>query len=260
MQTKWPTETAGLYAASLAPKLQRWIPSGQELRAFVYTRDHACLPILLARNDDERDRQPADSPGALDAEPAPPGLSGAIIQSQGVSGGTPRRLCQGVWLGETFEADVNTYFQDQQADGSWRDSPGLSAIGDPPINYGAPVHVDDDVVRFGGEIVTAGAECAGPEEWLPCRTGGERPCDLCQNVELWFHNVFAVGERLRLNSIPPERRPTCSEPCPPRSNPDLERIRSQGPMVRFWRWGDVPAAERPGLYRELSDCRNEHPP
>ena len=259
LRSTWPTETQEVRFEPLVPALLRWVPRGQEVRAHVYSHNHDCAPVILTRGEDEWESYVAENPDSRDDEPWPPELTGRVLESEQVQGGVPHRSYTSVHFGATFHEETGGGTEAQQPDGSWKEVSGYGA-GDGGVPHGALVSVDEEVARFGGVSVVFEGKCDGPWEWLPCSTGGERPCNACRRIGiLEYHPNVMGGGYPRMTPRYSHRRPTCSERCPGRSHPDMKRVRDLMAQVQFWRDGDEPVAERPSLYRSETRCRREHP-
>jgi len=179
----WPDDFKGMHFHSPLAQLLYWAPHKGSVPAYLFTDDFACRRVELSRDEPER--------GA--AVDTPPELSGKINGRPYLRDGHQVRELTIVSIGqELFREDGATHVEGLDARGRWQPEES-GGIGVPPIVYGALSYADDRVARFDGEPQVLHAYCSGPTEWLSCPTGGERPCERCQQVSLLFAEKNSCG-------------------------------------------------------------------
>jgi hypothetical protein len=173
-------------------------------------------------------------------------------------------------VGDALSLDTGAFPTEvKDARGRWRRVPG-PAVGTMPDDYGWLSYADDRVARWDAKPVVLHIVCKGAAEWLPCAGGGERSCQRCDQVMVFFEDVdlnfiSTSGELPRTGMNAPEigvrRVATCRDPCPPHpDSPDIIRLRQLNKRVDLWREGKRPAADVASLYTSRADCLREHPP
>jgi hypothetical protein len=209
--------------------------------------EHRCAPILLAR------------PTGNGADTAT--LQGRVITEEKVVSGVRERTTfsatPGHWL--HLESGGMT----ERFDGTeWAPVSGWG-VGDGGSHIAVLSHVDAEIARWEGVGVELSAYCAGPIEALACASGGERPCDRCQNVGLVVHPYRpSSGRGFGHIGLSPRIAATCAEPCPKVENEAIERVKSSEAFRDAW---TLPAADErpspvPTLYRSEARCRRDSPP
>lgn len=242
----WPGQLKGLHFHSPLTKLRSWAPRKGSVAAYLFTDDFACLRVELSR----------DEPEQGDAGDRPPGLSAKIAERAHLRDGHRVREFTVVSIGqELSREDGATHLEGLDARGRWQPEES-GGIGVPPFVYGALSYADDRVVRFDGVPQVLHAYCGGPTEWLACPTGGERPCERCEEVSLLFSEKNSLWGHHRNYG---KRPVTCRDRCPryPES-PNKRRVEELAGRTNLWRARQAPLAKVPSLYKSRDDCRREH--
>ena len=242
-RTTWTGELRGVHFKSPLASLLAWVPAGRAVQAYIWTEDHACQRVELFRDTDGDDE-------------APPTLRGKTNFSFSTDGGKARRSFNYITVGQLLNSEDCCYASELRGpDGRWHeDSSG--GIGLPDTTYGALSYADDHVARFGGEPIVINAICDGPIEWLPCASGGERPCNRCQNISI------TLTEGGPLDGYGRDfggRRITCREPCPRYvESATMARLNELLPRVAPWRPRRRPISRIPSLHRSRETCVRDH--
>ncbi len=245
---RWPDDFKGLHFYSPLAKLLAWVPPGRTVPAFLFTNrefsdTHACRRVELSR-------------GVTESGELLPSLEAKINDRATIEERSKTRtftiLRVGRWLVQPEYGA--TYSESLDARGRWQ--PESSGSGFNRVIYGALSYVDDRVARFDGEPQEMHAYCGGPEEWLSCPTGGERPCERCEMVGMMFTEVDAGWGHGRGDD---GRAITCHDRCPRYpETPDLKRLGELDAHVNLWRPRKDSLAVVPSLYKSRDDCLREH--
>ena len=236
----WPEEFAEARFTLLLPKLLSWVRPGEETLAYLFADGYPCSGAVLSREA----RYPED-------------LEVHVIQSREMVDGRLVRKYKDVgvsrhgllteWCGGG--SDV------LRADGHWEHLSGWGC-GDGGRDLGFLSHVESKVARFSGTLLRVETWCDGPTRWLPCASGGERPCLLCDDIGIGlvgYRDGFGRGR------LPGRRAVTCDDPCPNvNSSQKLERIRALAERVTPWKVSPLTPAATPSLYRSYPECRKAH--
>ena len=238
-RTRWPDELQGVHFHVPIARLVEWVPRGRKLTGFVYTPDHACLPVELRRDEDR------------------PLLEARIVTRRWSEQGRPRRELTVAWAGEELEwEDSDSEVEVRAPNGAWRmeSSSGYGTS----TNFGALSSVEEGVARFDGDALRINAYCDGPVEWLACPGGGEHPCERCDAIGVRLTSRTAVWGRSRHQG---DRPVACHEACPRYpENPDRSRIEALAGRVSPWRLERRSPSQSAALYRSRDDCLRDHPP
>jgi hypothetical protein len=143
------------------------------------------------------------------------------------------------------------------AEGRWR-SDGYGGGTAEPTVYGALSSIDGRVAHFDGQPLQLVDFCAGPVEWLTCPSGGERPCERCEQIGVFLFDVGSKWGPLGRNY---GKRPvTCHDACPRYpEDPAMARADRLAARVSLWRSDETPLAESATLYKSRAECLREHP-
>ncbi len=244
----WPDEMKGLRFKTPVAKLFRWVTPGRSIVAYVHTGEDACKRVEVSYYVDDETGESSE----------PPILNGKLNFKGEVENGKKLRAFDLLWIGERLEKSDDWQNEVQDEHGRWRPN-SSGGYGLEGTMYGVLSYVDDRIALFGGDPVEIHEYCLGPFDWLPCASGGERPCDRCEQM-----SVTLTGEHATFGyrHVPHDGRPiTCDERCPtyPES-PLLRRLQELRGHVRAWRPSAIPRAAIPSLYRFREDCLREHPP
>lgn len=248
----WRDTLKGLHFHSPLVKLMAWVPRGGTVTAYLYAEDLACRRATLSRghSSDPTDDREADEP------PAPPVLIAKIYDRPRMDSGERVRAITSIEIGVLLTRDDGFTSEVQGPDGRWREDGGGSGCCEPTV-YGALSYADDRVARWDGEPLNLVPYCGGPEEWLACRAGGERPCERCEEVDI----VAVQPNSLWGHSRHHNRPVTCHDACPPYpESPDMGRVRALSNRTQPWQPRNARLSQVPSLYRSRDDCLRDHPP
>jgi hypothetical protein len=237
---RWAIDLEGVRFGTPTKKLLAWVPAGGSIEAWAFSPSHECDRIELRRDGDE--------------------LVGESIVYKGVSQGRELRAWKVFAFGDVFAEGAEALRSEtRDADGTWQPAGQTGTIGRENTTFGALSYVDAAVARFGGTHLVLYAECAGPIEWLTCRSGGERPCIACQKISVTpvEANAYYDGLGFALG----RRQPSCKERCPQRPpNPAVARVDELQSHVTIWQPSGEPLNETPSLHRTLAHCMRTHYP
>jgi hypothetical protein len=149
--------------------------------------------------------------------------------------------------------------EERDANGKWQPAGQTGTVGRELATYGVLSYADATVARFGGTHLWLHTECAGPVEWLKCKSGGGRPCVGCRTISVV---PVAVNENYGgMGLMWGRRRPTCQDPCPPSPpNPAEARLEELQSHVTVWQPSGESLANTPSLHRTLASCMRTHYP
>jgi len=260
-RSQWPESfrDAQLSSSGELQALMSWVPRGQTIKAALFTAELHCSPVELYRCDE---RVPRDCGG----------IGGRIVGRpftlEGQRRRKVRRFSFHTILTEHDEGCGTEECTDR--DGGWRrcDS-GCVSLWHQRRKL-VLSQVTETRAVYGGERAHIVSECRGPREWLPCDTGGDRYCDLCQHV-----SVHLVADGIGYGSSP--REPTaqeiaahpnrCTLACPEGDNATLTRIHALKERLAeaschqtvLWQPSHTAPDLTPTLYKSPADCLKAHP-
>jgi len=222
------------------------------MTVFLYTDEHRCRRATLLRADQTGD----EGGGDADEPAAPPSLLAKLDDAPRMEDGARVRTVTFVQLGLLMEQESAFNIEQRGPDGRWREVGG-GAGSEGPTVYGALSYVDDRVARWQGEPLDIRPYCSGPVEWLACATGGERPCERCDQVALLLAPLYGLSG----HGVSHGNRPvTCRDACPKYpENPALQRVSDLASSVQPWQPRKAPLSLAPSLYRDRDECRRDHP-
>jgi hypothetical protein len=240
VRSRWPVPFAGVHLESPVAKLLEWVPEDGTVRAYTNASAGRCRVVELSRSK----LQPKTV------------LKGKTEFRYWTEQGRRFRTFELLKIHRVLARKVCCSGEEEFGpDGSWHTSGG-GTIGIADEILGALSYVDDRVARFDGEPVFINPVCHGPYEWLPCESGGERPCNLCERLDV------SLTERAELNGYGTsfgDRPITCHEACPlPPRHPDAARLVEFTAHVTAWRPRRRSDAAPLSLYRSLKDCLREN--
>jgi hypothetical protein len=239
----WPDEFKGVRFETQLPRLLSWVPGKGATAAYLFTREEACGRVELSR------RQIGGSVRSA--------LEGKLISSERIEDRHRVRDYTIVMIGDQLELESGfSGTESRGADGKWR-SEGYGGGTAEPTIYGALSSVDGRVAHFDGQPLQLVDFCAGPVEWLTCPSGGEHPCERCEQVGVFLVDVGSSWTRGRDYG---KRPVACHDACPTYSKaPAMARMDRLSVRVSLWRFAENPTAESATLYRLHADCLREHP-
>ena len=242
----WGDDLRGVHFHAPVAKLRAWVPPGRTIQVYVYTPEHACQRVELSR-DGETDEGPEGAPAVRRHR-----LVGKVnFESRIDEDGTRLRTFSPLSVGALLSAEDGGSAEARGPDGRWQAHSSWGFGGE--TVFGALSSVDGDVARFGGDPVELHARCDGPFDWLPCTSGGERPCDSCQRLHVMtvpLHSLFGSSHHF-------DRPVTCQEKCPPpRAPPAQARLDALFGRATPWVPSRRPIAEIPAIYRSRSRSRS----
>ncbi|HEY4183508.1 MAG TPA: hypothetical protein VGP07_00500 [Polyangia bacterium] len=247
----WPDALRGMHFHSPLRKLLAWAPRGGAVTAYLYTNDFACRRATLSRGPWRNDADEGDADETL----APTALIAKIIDRPQMDSGERLRNVTFVEVGALLSGDDGFTTEAQGPDGRWQEEGGGSGYG--PNVYGALSYADDHVARWDGEPMEIHPYCAGPTEWLACPTGGERPCERCEEADVMMMQLNALGGHSKSHG---NRPVTCHDACP--TYPEgagMKRVSAFASRVQPWQPRNARPAQVPSLYKSRDECLRDHP-
>jgi hypothetical protein len=242
----WPGDFEGVLFGSPRAKLLSWVPPASSTTIYLFAPDYGCRRVALSRAaPDERSRETTGQ-----------ALAGRIVGRPRVEEGRQVRDVEALVVDDLLQRDDDAASVEAlEPEGKWRVAQS-SGYGVEPTVYGALSYADDRVARFDGEPLALHAYCGGPTDWLSCPTGGERPCERCEQISLLFAEKNSLWGHSRNYG---QRAVTCHDRCPayPES-PAKQRVEELAGHASLWRPRKAPLAKVPSLYKSRDDCRREH--